>query len=373
MFYYVINLDMNKILNSIYGDQTVLVTGHSGFKGTWLTKWLLELNANVVGYSLKPNTSPSMFNILNLEEKITNYYADTRDTNKVLEVIDETKPKFIFHLASQPLVRKSYSDPYDTYSTNIMGLVNIFEAVRQTDKTKVIINVTTDKCYENKEWEYAYREIDRLGGHDPYSSSKAAAELVTTSYQKSFFHTDDSVNLASVRAGNVIGGGDWSKDRLIPDIIRAFVSDNNVELRNPNSIRPWQHVLEPLSGYLLLGSKMINNQRYNSGWNFGPNMGTDKNVREIAEMMLNKWKASQSKILKLKNENSLHEANYLKLDISKSLHKLQWKPIFSIEEAIDQTVYWYNSYYEGEEDMNSITHSQIENYVKISKMRGLNL
>ena len=349
----------------IWKNKKVLVTGHTGFKGSWLSIWLNMMGAEVIGYSLEPYTERDNFVLTKLEDKITHIVSDVRDYEKLLSIFKLYKPEFIFHLAAQPLVRESYINPKETYEVNIGGTVNLLECCRLTDSVRVIVNVTTDKCYENKEWILGYRENDRLGGYDPYSSSKACSEIVTAAYRQSFFNpvkvNEHGKSLASVRAGNVIGGGDWRKDRLLPDCIRALEKNEPIKIRNPNFIRPWQHVLEPLSGYLLLASKMCEEPDiYCDAWNFGPERKSFKTVGEITDLVVEKW--GQESWEHHSDENAPYEAQTLRLDITKASSLLGWEPVWSIEETVKATVEWYKSYRDGN-DMAKVTTEQIEDYI----------
>lgn len=350
---------------SCWKDKRVLITGHTGFKGSWLSLWLHSMGANIIGYSLPPPTTPNLFETLHLTDKITSIIGDVRDFEHLHSVIASYKPEIIFHLAAQPLVRYSYSHPIETYATNVMGTVHLLEAVRQINNIKVVINVTSDKCYQNREWIWGYRENEPMGGYDPYSSSKGCAELVTSAFQNSFFNATNSAQLstalASVRAGNVIGGGDWAEDRLIPDIIRAFIAEQPVIIRHPQAIRPWQHVLEPLSGYLLLAQKLCENGRqYAESWNFGPHEEDTKPVGWIVDYLVTRWKNQASWQVDIRT-NHPHEAYYLKLDCSKAKSKLGWHPKWNLEIALQATVEWYQAYQQ-QQDMYSLTLKQIQAY-----------
>ncbi|MHC1738587.1 MAG: CDP-glucose 4,6-dehydratase [Ignavibacteriaceae bacterium] len=336
----------SNLFSNIYNGRRVLVTGHTGFKGSWLSLWLKLLGADVIGYSLEPPTRPNHFDLLKLE--IDHNIGDILDESNLNLVFQNKKPEIVFHMAAQPLVRPSYSDPVLTYKTNIIGTLNILEACRKTSSVHTIINITTDKCYENHEWVWGYRETDHMGGYDPYSSSKACSELLTSSYRNSFFNDTNIKNqrvlLASVRAGNVIGGGDWALDRLIPDIIRAISQKKKVEIRNPGATRPWQHVLEPLSGYLLLASELImGNVSFASGWNFGPRSEDVISVENVVKLVKNHWDELEFKIDNV--EDPLHEAGYLKLDCSKANQLLNWYPVWENKQAISYTTEWYKNYY----------------------------
>lgn len=333
--------------NNIYDKRRVLVTGHTGFKGSWLSIWLRELGADVIGYALEPYTERDNFVVTGLKDKITHIIGDVRDFHSLKNLFEKYEPEFVFHLAAQPIVRESYVCPKETYDINISGTVNVLECCRLTDSVRVIINVTSDKCYENSEWVWGYRECDPMGGFDPYSSSKGCSELVTAAYRKSFFNPDEfkkhKKSLSSVRAGNVIGGGDWQKDRIIPDCIRALEDNKPIEIRNPAATRPWQYVLEPLSGYLLLASKMCEEPgKFCEGWNFGPNYDSITPVGKIADMVVAAWGEGSWK--DNSNTNEPHEATLLSLDISKAKSYLKWHPILSIEETVGKTVEWYKTY-----------------------------
>ena len=341
-------------------DRKVFITGHTGFKGSWLSLWLNELGAHVTGYALSPTSEQALYNQASVYHSLVHStFADIRDLETFKKEMQAAEPSIVIHLAAQPLVIDSYLDPINTYSTNVMGTVNMFEAVRSTSSVKAVLNITTDKCYENNGQLLGYKENDPIGGHDPYSSSKGCAELVSATYQKSFFH-ESSIALATARAGNVIGGGDWAKDRIIPDAMRAFVNHKKLLVRNPNSIRPWQHVLEPLYGYLMLCQQLINkNNVYSGSWNFGPNEEDAKSVSVIADIMANSW--GDNAQWQEDNDEHPHEANYLKLDCTKAKNILKWTPIWSLDHALVETVKWYKAFYSNE-DMNKFTLNQIEKY-----------
>jgi len=337
------SLGMRKLFNNVFEGKTVLVTGHTGFKGSWLSIWLTELGANVLGYALEPYTRDDIFVVAGVERKIKSNFGDIRDFDKLKGIFDKYHPEIVFHLAAQPLVRLSYQQPKITYDTNIGGTVNLLECCRACDPVKVIINVTSDKCYENKEWVWGYRENDALGGYDPYSSSKACSEIITASYRSSFFKVGNKF-LSSVRAGNVIGGGDWREDRLVPDCIRALKKGERVGVRSPCSVRPWQHVLEPLSGYLLLASRMFQDgEKYSGAWNFGPYHGSVIAVEELARKLIDYWGSGQYKDLSQQSSQAPHEASILMLDISKAINQLNWAPALDVNEAIRLTVDWYKA------------------------------
>lgn len=351
---------MSNPFNDAYQGKKVLITGNTGFKGSWLSIWLNKLGAEVIGYSLRPPTEPSMFEICGLYKKFTTITGDIKDERKLAKVFCDCQPDMVFHLAAQPLVRYSYIYPKETYETNVMGTVNVLEATRNTDSVKAVVVITTDKCYENKEWVYGYRETDPMGGYDPYSSSKGCAELVVSAYRNSFFHQKD-IALASVRAGNVIGGGDWAQDRLLPDFVRAVSENKPILIRNPLATRPWQHVLDPLSGYLQLGALMLTGKKkYSSAWNFGPRDMDVLNVEEILQLAIKLWGKGSIAIDK---GEQLHEAHLLKLDISKAQAWLDWRPVYNIHSAVDKTIQWYKLFYENKnEDMYQFTLKQIEEY-----------
>lgn len=320
----------------------VFLTGHTGFKGSWLCIWLLEMGAEVFGYSVDIPTTPSLFEEAGLENKVNHLVGDVRDYDFLLESFQTAKPDIMIHMAAQPLVRLSYDKPRETYETNIMGTVNVLEAVRNLPGVKSSVIVTTDKCYENREWEYGYREIDPMGGYDPYSNSKGAAELVISAYNNSFFQNSTQM-VTSARAGNVIGGGDWAKDRLVPDVIESIKNHKKVKIRNPKAIRPWQHVLEPLSGYLLLAQKGFNEGNVRGGWNFGPADEDAQNVQWVTEKIGETW-GQDDVWIKDGNEHP-HEANYLKLDISKARMNLKWTPKWDALTTVEKTTRWYKDFY----------------------------
>jgi len=331
------------LFGDIYADRRVLVTGHTGFKGSWLALWLRELGAQVAGLALAPDTSPSHWSILNLCD-VTDHRADLRDAEAVRKVLDSHRPEIVFHLAAQPLVRRSYRHPAITFATNVMGLVNLFEAVRACSSVRVLVNATTDKVYADRASPKGYRETDPLGGHDPYSSSKACAELISDCYRKSFFSTpDSSARIATARAGNVIGGGDWAEDRLVPDLVRAAITGRVLKVRNPNAIRPWQHVLEPLSGYLQLGQHLWSGPNLADAWNFGPGAIGEISVSALTEQLAVHWNA-----LRVETDESPHphEAANLRLDTSKAAAQLAWRPVWDIETALARTAIWYRNFHE---------------------------
>lgn len=344
----------------------VFITGHTGFKGAWLSLWLCEMGAEVVGFALNPPTTPSLFEELSLSNKMVSVIGDIRDYDKLLSVFNSYRPEIVIHMAAQPLVRESYLNPLETYSTNVMGTAHLLEAVRVTGCTRAVVNVTTDKCYENKEWVWGYREDEPLGGFDPYSNSKACSELVTASYRNSFFNPDSfdkhRVAIATARAGNVIGGGDWAKERLIPDCIRSLSNGEPIVVRNPHAIRPWQHVLEPLGGYLMLAERLYaDGIKYAQAWNFGPADEDAKEVQWIVEKLCHYWKNTGS--YQLDQAIHPHEARYLKLDCSKSKQILGWRPRWSLKRSLKSIVEWNEKFINGEDTLEKICLDQIRSYI----------
>ncbi len=355
------------MFNNIYHDKTVLITGDTGFKGSWLAIWLKELEAEVIGYALDPPSDPNNFQATNLHDKITHVHGEIRDLGQLLETFRKYQPEFVFHLAAQPLVRLSYDEPKMTFDTNVGGTVNVFEAVRKTPSVKVMVNITSDKCYENREWIRGYREGDPMGGHDPYSASKGCAELVTNAYLRSFFSQDDGqdriIGSASARAGNVIGGGDWGVDRLVPDCIRSLSKGEIIGIRNPHAVRPWQHVLEPLRGYLQLGAVLWDDpRRYSGPWNFGPDETCSLSVADLTDRLIRYWGSGSWK--DISDPGAPHEANLLKLNCDKSRYELNWQGILTIDESLRMTVDWYKEFYSGRnnEEIYSICIEQIRSY-----------
>lgn len=349
---------------AFWKGKRVLLTGHTGFKGSWLSLWLQSMGAQVVGYALAPPTNPSLFDVAEVEKGMTSIIGDIRDLEHLRSVFAEHKPEIVIHMAAQALVRYSYVEPVETYSINVMGTVNMLEAVRGTSSVKAVVNVTSDKCYENREWAWGYRENEAMGGYDPYSNSKGCAELVTSAYRNSYFHpekyTEHGVALATGRAGNVIGGGDWAGDRLIPDIMRAISCGKPVNIRNPHAIRPWQHVLEPLSGYLLLAEKLYEEgAEYAEAWNFGPNDEDARPVQWIVERLTKSWGEGAS--WTLDGGDHPHEAHYLKLDCSKAKVRLGWHPRWHLESALGAIIDWHRAFRD-EKDMRELTLRQISTY-----------
>jgi len=352
------------MFGNVYENKRVLVTGHTGFKGSWLVLWLQIMGAKVTGISLPPEATPNHWTLINLD--IDSFYIDIRDEDKLRKKIIEINPEIIFHLAAQPLVRRSYKSPLDTWATNVMGTANLLEACRVVDVLFGVIIVTTDKCYENKEHNEGYKETDQLGGHDPYSASKAGSELVVSSYRRSFFKNSSDTLIASARAGNVIGGGDWSEDRLIPDLFRAMEENHNLEIRSPNSTRPWQHVLDCLSGYLALGHKLLNkNKDFADSWNFGPGLDGNKRVIDLLEEIKQDLPSIRWRLSDLPHP---HEANLLYLDCEKATEKLEWKPVWSFNETVKNTSNWYKSWLKNQEVISLL---QIETYTKDAKNKAL--
>ncbi len=349
---------------NFWKGKRVLLTGHTGFKGAWMSLWLRELGADVVGLALAPKTTPSLFDIAGVAQDIRSIEGDVRDAALVARVVRECVPDIVIHMAAQALVRHSYSDPVETYATNVMGTVHLLDAIRHTPSVRVVVNVTSDKCYENREWVWGYREQDPMGGHDPYSNSKGCAELVTAAFRDSYFPPDayakHGVALASARAGNVIGGGDWAQDRLIPDILRAIEQRTPVRIRSPHAVRPWQHVLEPLSGYLRLAERLWDHgPEYVGGWNFGPNSTDARQVDHIVAHMTQLW--GDGAEWALDDAPILHEARYLNLDCSKAYQFLQWLPRWRLETALERIVAWHRAYVEGQ-DMRAHTLADIRAY-----------
>lgn len=328
-----------KVNIDFWKSKRVFLTGHTGFKGSWMSLWLQSMGAIVKGYSLKANTTPNLFTEASVGENMESEIGDIRDLNQISKSMLDFNPDILIHMAAQPLVRLSYQEPVATYTTNVIGTVNVLEAARKCKNLKAIISVTTDKCYENKEWDWGYRENESMGGHDPYSSSKGCAELVTSAYRRSFFNSENSASLASARAGNVIGGGDWSNDRLIPDILRAFEKAEPVVIRNPLSTRPWQHVLEPISGYLVLAESLYNKgDEFAEAWNFGPKDEDCKPVNWILETMIKQWGDGAN--WELDKNNNPHEAGFLKLDCSKAVNRLKWQPKWELRKTLALIVDW---------------------------------
>ena len=345
---------------AFWQGKRVFLTGHTGFKGSWLSLWLSSLGAEVKGYALNPPTLPSLFIEAKIDSIIDSQIADIRSQDILHESMTKFSPDILIHMAAQPLVKYSYNAPIETYEVNVIGTAKVLEVARSCTNLKAIVNITTDKCYENDNRSEGYKEEDPMGGYDPYSSSKSCAEFVASSYRRSFLQ-DKGVGLVSVRAGNVIGGGDWADDRLIPDILRSFEKKKPVIVRNPRATRPWQHVLEPLSGYLILAQKLYKDQKkYSEGWNFGPNDENAKPVDWILNKMIAKWPSSS---WKLDTDSSPHEAGFLKLDISKAKSKLGWKPVWELNHTLDRIIFWHKAWL-NKEDMQAICLTEIKEYMK---------
>ncbi len=352
------------VMRAFWSGKKVFVTGHTGFKGSWLCLWLQQLGAEVTGFALNPPSQPSLFEVAQVAQGMQSITGDIRDGAALARAMQVANPDIVIHMAAQALVRYSYVEPVETYATNVMGTVHLLEAVRKTPTVRAVVNVTSDKCYENREWAWGYRENEAMGGYDPYSSSKGCAELVTAAYRNSYFNTHDfarhGVALASARAGNVIGGGDWAEDRLIPDILRAIGEGKPVNIRNPHAIRPWQHVLEPLSGYLLLAQNLYQEgTAYAEGWNFGPSDEDAKPVQWIVEQLTRQWGEGASWVLD--GGDHPHEAHYLKLDCSKARARLHWHPRWRLDEALDNIVAWHRAF-ENKQDMRAVSLAQISDF-----------
>ena len=349
---------------AFWQGKCVLLTGHTGFKGSWLSLWLQSMGAQVTGYSLAPPTNPSLFDVAEVAHGMSSVIGDIRDLDKLKAVFAEYRPEIVIHMAAQPLVRYSYQNPVETYSTNVMGTVHLLEAVRNTPGVKAVVNITTDKCYENREWVWGYRENEPMGGFDPYSNSKGCAELVSAAYRSSFFNANNyaqhGVATATVRAGNVIGGGDWAQDRLIPDILAAFEQARKVDIRNPHAIRPWQHVMEPLRGYLTLAEHLFEHgPSFGEGWNFGPNDEDAKPVAWIVEEMAALWGTDAQ--WQIDAYGHPHEAHYLKLDISKARSRLDWHPSLPLKDALALIIDWSKQRAAGA-NMRQLTLDQLRTY-----------
>ena len=357
-----LEISKGKVDSSFWKGKKVYLTGHTGFKGSWLSLWLQNMGALVKGYSLDVNTTPALFSLANVAEEMESEIGDIRNLEQLTKSMVSFSPDILIHMAAQPLVRVSYQEPVDTYTTNVIGTVNVLEAARKCPNLKAIVSVTTDKCYENKEWEWGYRENEPMGGRDPYSSSKGCAELVTSAYRRSFFNSEDTASLASARAGNVIGGGDWAEDRLIPDILRAFEKSEPVVIRNPLSTRPWQHVLEPLSGYLVLAQELFfNGNNFAESWNFGPKDEDCKPVSWILDKMVKYWGNNAS--WSLDKKNNPHEAGFLKLDCSKASSRLKWNPKWNLQLTLKSIVDWHQLY-SNEGDLKKQCLKEINTYNK---------
>lgn len=360
-------MDKLDLFNNFYKGKRVLITGHTGFKGSWLSIWLHELGADVIGFALEPITPNDNYILSKIGNKLISIIGDIRDEQLLKQIFNKYQPEIVFHLAAQPIVRLSYEIPVETYNINVMGTIHVLEAIRATEGVKVGVMITTDKCYENKEQIWGYRENEAMGGYDPYSSSKGAAEIAISSWRRSYFNPKEigkhGKAIASVRAGNVIGGGDWAQDRIIPDCIRALELDKQIDIRSPKAIRPWQHVLEPLSGYMLLAKKMWEEPtKYSEGWNFGPNAESIATVWDVATKVTANY--GKGILHDLSDNNILHEANLLMLDINKAKFQLGWEPKMNINQSIELTIDWYKRY--KTENVYSICQEQIEYYLKVT-------
>jgi CDP-glucose 4,6-dehydratase len=359
-------------MNNTFQNKTVLITGHTGFKGSWLAAWLKMSGAKVIGVGLDPYTNPSNFEVLGLSNDINDYRFNVCEGNRIASLIEDSEPDFVFHLAAQALVRKSYEDPIETWQTNVMGTLHVLEGLRRLKKKCIAVIITSDKCYDNVEWIWGYRENDPLGGPDPYSASKGAAELVIKSHIKSYFPRESSlVRIASARAGNVIGGGDWSLDRIVPDCIKAWSENEIVKLRNPHATRPWQHVLEPLSGYLCLASKMVNEPNlHGESFNFGPQAQQNKSVLELVTSMQNKWEKVKFEDVSGQVKGP-YESGLLKLNCDKALHLLNWHAVMDFDQTVAFTTEWYKQYYNSKTEMRTFTQNQINEYRSIANSKGM--
>jgi len=360
-------MEINNLFDGVFKNRRVLITGHTGFKGSWLSILLSKAGAKVYGYALKPHTNPSLFVEAGVSNIVESYIGDIRDYNNLLSVFQKVKPEIVFHMAAQAIVLESYRNPSETFSVNIIGTVNLLETIRKISGVKAVVVVTSDKCYENREMDHGYKEEEAMGGYDPYSGSKGCAELVTSSYRNSFFNTSNysehGVAIATARAGNVIGGGDWSRDRLIPDFIRSITSGQTLKIRNPNAVRPWQYVLEPLTGYLILARKLFTEgPGFSQAWNFGPADEDAKNVEWITRTICEMWGDNAAYNVEITNE--MHEAGYLKLDCSKAKEKLNWSPRWNIYKALEATVGW-NKEWLRSGDARKICMQQINEYYNI--------
>jgi CDP-glucose 4,6-dehydratase len=367
-----LSMKFSKVNPSFWNGKHVFMTGHTGFKGGWLSLWLASMGAKVTGYALAPNTTPSFFEVAKVEAGLEqSHIADIRDLKNLQKAIAQARPEIVIHMAAQPLVRYSYANPVETYATNVMGTVHILESIRALDCVRAVVIVTTDKCYENKERTLGYSENEPMGGYDPYSSSKGCAELVTSAYRQSYFSVEKfdqhCVSIASARAGNVIGGGDWSEDRLIPDAIKAFNAKEPLIIRNPLATRPWQHVLEPLSGYLVLAQALYQEgAKFGGAWNFGPKDEDARSVKEVVNLLIKNWNSSAG--WKQDDSEQPHEAHSLKLDCSKARQNLGWIPKWSLEKAIEQIAEWQKSY-QSQDNMQAVSLKQINSYQQLEAFR----
>ena len=348
-------------------DKRVFITGHTGFKGGWLALWLNAMGSRVAGYALESHSAPNLFRVARIADICESHIGDIRDTERLRSIVHNFKPDVLFHLAAQPLVRLSYQVPVTTFSTNVMGLVSVFEVARSVSSVRAIVNVTSDKCYENREWAWGYREIDPMGGYDPYSSSKGCAELITAAYRRSYF-AKAGIGLASARAGNVIGGGDWANDRLVPDFIRSVTRGEKLYIRNPNATRPWQHVLEPLSGYIALAERLYEDQSFAEGWNFGPYEESVRTVQWIADTICKLW--GDGAAWGLTSDAEMHEAGHLSLDSTRARLHLKWRPQWSLEYALQKVIEWHKAF-NHQEDMQRVGFMQIHSFSATSHSGAL--
>lgn len=346
--------------DDFFSGKKIFITGHTGFIGSWLTKWLAMLNAEVFGYSLGPPTKPNMYESLDLASKIVDVRGDVRDRKALKEALERFSPEIVFHLAAQPIVLESYTNPTETFETNVIGTVNLLDGLRDIRSARVIIVMTSDKVYRNNEWVYPYREIDPLGGKDPYSASKSCQDIIVNSFRESYFN-DVGIGVSSIRAGNVIGGGDWGKYRIVPDIVKALSENKVVEIRNPDSIRPWQYVLEPIYGMLKLAEKMWYDIKFSGDWNFGPKLQQEIPVRKVVEEFIKLWGGGSYSVA---GNTDKIEAKYLRLDISKAIGKLKWSPLYDFETTIKKTVQWYKGYYHDMNKIDLLTETQIKEYLE---------
>lgn len=355
------------LFGGVYAGRRIFVTGHTGFKGSWLTYWLLALGAEVTGYALEPPTDPNLFEALGLADRMAHQVADVRDLVRLREVMTAARPEIVLHLAAQPLVRLSYEEPVATFGTNVMGTVNILESVRATPSVRAVVNVTSDKCYENREWEFAYRENDPMGGFDPYSASKGCSELVTAAYRQSFFGAQSPVAVATARAGNVIGGGDWAPDRIVPDCVRALAGGQSIVVRNADAVRPWQHVLESLSGYLWLAGRMLQDgHTFDGAWNFGPAPDGKLTVRDVVDAVVAEWGEGSWNGPEPGGKGP-HEARFLKLDCSKAADELDWRPTLDANSALRSTVRWYRAFCRGDAGAENLTAECLAEYMMAAR------
>ncbi len=359
----IMEVNYSEQFSGIYKNKNVLITGHTGFKGSWLSLWLHLLGANVIGYALEPATEADNFVVCGLQDKITDLRGDIRDISRLKQVFAAFQPDLVFHLAAQPIVRRSYECPVETFETNVIGTVNVMDSIRTCDSAKAGVIITSDKCYDNREQIWGYREGDKMGGYDPYSASKGCAELAASAYRYSYFRSDSGKAIATARAGNVIGGGDWSPDRLVPDCIRALLENKIIELRNPESVRPWQFVLEPLYGYLMLGEKLLTEgTKFSGAWNFGPDFESIAPVKKVVGLLTSLW-GDTSSVTTSANPNAPHEAELLSLDCTKAKKLLGWKPQLNLQKALYETVQWYKNF--RTDDMYSLCETQIASFSKL--------